>query len=272
MRVLRVLVTGLVLALAFGYAFSQEELELGRGYLKIKGSGEVRKAPEIMKIKIIIESPNKDAEKAYQKALEKNGLAELRLKEIGIKPEKIKVDLQVNMRGVTTTILATTENLIEASKILKLATELEPNDVEVNYELKDREAAEREVLAKASEDCRTRAEMAAGKNGSVLGSLIFLDESPEFQSFDVSAAMIDQLLAVQIGFVTKSKKRPGEVAYQVDGVTVSNPLGGLGAVRGGYGAEYGQQAARLGPVITFQPDEIVLKKYVMAVYEVKPKK
>jgi len=50
---------------------------------------------------------------------------------------------------------------------------------------------------------------------------------------------VDELLSVQVGFVTKNNElhvrggRAGEVMYVIDGVATRDPLGGLGAVRGG---------------------------------------
>jgi len=50
---------------------------------------------------------------------------------------------------------------------------------------------------------------------------------------------LDELLSAQVGFVTKNNElhvrggRAGEVMYLVDGVATRDPLGGLGAVRGG---------------------------------------
>jgi outer membrane receptor protein involved in Fe transport len=56
---------------------------------------------------------------------------------------------------------------------------------------------------------------------------------------NMTVKSVDELLSVQVGFVTKNNElhvrggRAGEVMYIIDGVATRDPLGGLGAVRGG---------------------------------------
>jgi len=86
---------------------------------------------------------------------------------------------------------------------------------------------------------------------------------------------VDELLKVQVGFVTRNNElhvrggRAGEVTYIVDGVSTRDPLGGLGAVRGGtnvssqeiqevsvlkggFDAEYGNATSAIINIVTKQ--------------------
>ncbi|OGC75933.1 MAG: hypothetical protein A2145_06660 [candidate division Zixibacteria bacterium RBG_16_40_9] len=95
---------------------------------------------------------------------------------------------------------------------------------------------------------------------------------------------VDELLATQVGFVTKNNElhvrggRAGEVLYMVDGVATRDPLGGLGAVRGGmsissqnieevsvlkggFDAEYGNTQSAVINIVTKEGNPTATKGY-----------
>jgi len=95
---------------------------------------------------------------------------------------------------------------------------------------------------------------------------------------------VDELLATQVGFVTKNNElhvrggRAGEVLYMVDGVATRDPLGGLGAVKGGmsissqnieevsvlkggFDAEYGNTQSAVINIVTKEGNPTATKGY-----------
>lgn len=95
---------------------------------------------------------------------------------------------------------------------------------------------------------------------------------------------VDELLATQVGFVTKNNElhvrggRAGEVLYMVDGVATRDPLGGLGAVKGGmsissqnieevsvlkggFDAEYGNTQSAVINIVTKEGNATATKGY-----------
>ena len=95
---------------------------------------------------------------------------------------------------------------------------------------------------------------------------------------------VDELLATQVGFVTKNNElhvrggRAGEVLYMVDGVATRDPLGGLGAVKGGmsissqnieevsvlkggFDAEYGNTQSAIINIVTKEGNPTSTKGY-----------
>lgn len=95
---------------------------------------------------------------------------------------------------------------------------------------------------------------------------------------------VDELLATQVGFVTKNNElhvrggRAGEVLYMVDGVATRDPLGGLGAVKGGmsissqnieevsvlkggFDAEYGNTQSAIINIVTKEGNPTATKGY-----------
>src|SRR3990172_9997203 len=95
---------------------------------------------------------------------------------------------------------------------------------------------------------------------------------------------LDELLSAQVGFVTKNNElhvrggRAGEVMYLVDGVATRDPLGGLGAVRGGmsissqnieevsvlkggFDAEYGNTQSAIINIVTKEGNPTATKGY-----------
>lgn len=114
---------------------------------------------------------------------------------------------------------------------------------------------------------------------SVTGNLRRID-SEAIQNMTVKT--VDELLATQVGFITHNGElhvrggRANEVLYVVDGVATRDPLGGLGAVRGGmnvpssdveevsilkggFDAEYGNATSGIINIVTKEGNNISTK-------------
>ncbi len=219
-------------------AFAQPSRATGDEYIKVKGLGEIKRAPDWFKVYFRFSSDSKNKADAYKIVAQKEAQVMNELKELGIGEERIWKEITIFENGVRNDYTLTLENKIKLSKLIGLLVRLQPDDLRVSYDLKDRASAELEALEKATADAKLKAETIAQTTGSVITGTLIVDEHPE-----ISLKQLRQ-----------------ETLYIVDGVPTRAPLGGLGAVMGG--------KAQTKPVIVIEPDEITITKEIMAVFKI----
>ncbi len=199
-----------------------------KNILKVTGKGSISLRPDTIRIILTITDTKENYDDAVKKSTEDTGVLKNCIENIGFKKEDLKtLAFNVNMQY---------ENQKDKDDVwkrvlvgytynhqLKLEFERDNNDlgkilyalvnskvkpqIDISYTIKDLEAAKNELLSKAVEDSKNKAQILAKAAGVGLGEIVNIIYSKEEKTFDVMPVR---------GMMLKSAAPQNDGAYNMD--------------------------------------------------------
>lgn len=167
-----------------------------KGTIKIKGTGFVQEKPDLVEVRILLESLDMDYGKAYAKASEKNEELLQVIQDLGFPQEELKTsyfdidkkyedqrdsfgNYKERFEGYRVTQrlkLAFDWDSQKLAEVLQALSQTKANpDLSIHFTVKDPSLIQEKLLESAAKNARRKAEVLAQASGVELGSLTRID-------------------------------------------------------------------------------------------------
>jgi uncharacterized protein YggE len=209
-----------LISLLMFFIFSFDSLlaqeKTSKQYIKVKGTGLVRKEPDIAYVNLTITVLEKNSQKAYEQNLAKSNVLIEAGKEIGLSPEDFEnnfsLNESINREGkrigfsATNSVKVTLGDFDLLTKLVDISADFVTGS-RVSFGLKDYEKVYLEALDSAFINAKAKAEVLAEKSNLQLGEVISIDEAPEYAwGFlgGYAGYRADEVLRTQVGGIVSS--------------------------------------------------------------------